>query len=150
MTRNTKDIVRQLAEKASGVSADSFDTRKPAAAQAPVATYTRPTQPAPTPRPPQLGRPNRFGFVPPEPTKPLWPMDKAAMDYETKGVPGRPPYELMADDWTELEKVVVTRSMTFDKFCQQVCLPPLVENYDPEYAAVARLFLRKKREAQYR
>lgn len=66
------------------------------------------------------------------------------------GKPARPPFRLVPSDFEELQTMHFDRSFNFDRFCQEACLPVLVEDHDPDYPAVSRLFLQRKSEAHRR
>jgi hypothetical protein len=51
------------------------------------------------------------------------------------------------ESWDALADTPVTKGMDFDKWVRECCLEPFIKEYDPDYAAVARLYLVKKSEA---
>lgn len=124
--------------------------------------------PKPKPKPPSEARPTVYRAPPPPPRrtsfgtgmgdtvkvgsyelrrKPLWPNDIASLDDIKKAMPQREAQELTESDWEALAETPVKRGMDFDAWVRECCLQPLVQGYDGDYAAAARLFLQKKREA---
>ena len=146
---DASDIAKQLAEKFGGSVLDAFGKKE---------------EPKPTPEPirrpsnlPPQGKPTMHqggDFVQAGPyqlkRKPLMPMESIHIDGKEKPRPQRGPQKLSPSDWQALAGEPVTRNQTFDDWVRQVCLLPLVKDYDPDYAAAARLYLQKKREAHGR
>lgn len=143
---DASEIAKQLAEKFGGSALEAFGKKEePKPELPPVRRHTNSV--------PSTQRPTHQGgdFVTAGPyqlkRKPLMPMESIHIDGKDKARPQRGPQKLTPSDWEALAAEPVTRNQTFDAWVRQVCLLPLVKDYDPDYAAAARLYLTKKREA---
>lgn len=156
---DSSEVAKKLAEQFAGNALESLTpkpTPKPPMQTHGQAYMARTSTPRSHPPVPPPRKPHVFGAGMGETVKvgayelrrkPLWPNDIAALDDKAKAMPKRDPVELTAMDWEALAETPVRRDMDFDAWMRECCLPELVKDYDGDYAAAARLFIQKKREA---